>query len=64
MGAPVSDDVVALMVKIAWKAHERGDLSHAQLCDVLKDAVNMRALENGYADKYGMPFPVRRRRRR
>ena len=51
------DDVVLLMAKIAYKNYEEGKLSRADLLKVLKRCVNCRAAENGYVERFGMPFP-------
>jgi hypothetical protein len=51
------DDTVLLMAKIAFKNFKEGHLSKAELMKVLQRCINIRALENGYADRFGMPFP-------
>ena len=45
------------MAKIAYKNYEEGKLSRADLLKVLKRCVNCRAAENGYVERFGMPFP-------
>lgn len=54
MNEPDSIDIAA---RVAGKAHERGDLTDEQLLDALARLVNARAAQNGYAEKYGFPFP-------
>jgi hypothetical protein len=39
------------------KAIEQGKLSREKLIKLLEQCVNTRAVENGYADRYGLPFP-------
>jgi hypothetical protein len=51
------DDTVLLMAKIAFKNYEEGHLSKEELLKVLKRCVNCRAVENGYVERFGMPFP-------
>lgn len=51
-----NDDVIVLMVKIAWKHYEAGELTKDGLMVILKKCINARAVENGYAEKFGMPF--------
>jgi hypothetical protein len=42
--------------------HEEKLLSRSELVDILQDLVNAAALDNGYAEKYGLPCPARRQR--
>jgi hypothetical protein len=52
-----------LIVKTAFRLHEEKRLSHEDLVSVLEGCVNATALDNGYADQYGLPFPPCRQRR-
>lgn len=57
----------AKIAALAFDLHEKKYLSREELVRVLQDCVNVTALENGYADQYGLPFPAatkRRKRRR
>lgn len=55
---PVSD-VVLDVVRIAFERYERGEITHDRLVELLQKCVNLRAAQNGYAERYGMPFPRR-----
>ena len=48
------------IVEIAVRLHKEKLLSHEDLMGILQDLVNANALDNGYADKYGLPFPAPR----
>lgn len=48
-----------LVVETAFQLHEKKRLSREELVRILQDCVNITALENGYADQYGLPFPAR-----
>ena len=50
------DDLVLLMAKIAFKEYQANRLSKDDLLYILKKCVNVRALENGYAERFGLPF--------
>lgn len=50
--------------KIAFDLHEKKLLSRQELVRVLQECVNAAAIENGYADEHGLPFPDRKRSRR
>ncbi len=47
----------AKLAEIAFSLHTRGHLSREELVRVLQQCVNGTALDNGYADMYGLPFP-------
>ena len=47
----------AKLAEIAFSLHKHGHLPHDELVHVLQQCINGAALENGYADKYGLPFP-------
>lgn len=53
---------IRLIAETAFRLHEEKHISRDVLVDVLQDCVNITALENGYADKHGLPFPVARDR--
>jgi hypothetical protein len=52
-----------LIVEAAFRLHKEKLLSHEELVSILEGCVNATALNNGYAEKYGLPFPTHRRRR-
>lgn len=52
-----------LIVETAFNLHKEKLLSREDLVSILQDLVNASALDNGYAEKYGLPFPARRTRR-
>lgn len=53
------------IAKIAFDLHDEGQLSKKELVRILEGCVNLAALENGYADAHGLPFPrVRAKRSR
>jgi len=60
-GPPMSASEIA---KIAFDLYEKKQLSREKLVCVLKQCVNAAALDNGYADAYGLPFPNKTRKRR
>ena len=47
------------LAEVAYDLYEHGHLSQEALVHVLKQCINGTALDNGYADKYGLPFPTR-----
>ena len=49
----------AEIAKIAFRLHEQGHLSREDLLQTLRVCVNGAATLNGYAPRYGMPFPGR-----
>jgi hypothetical protein len=53
-------DSIDLVAEVAFKQHEKGNLSREDLILTLKQCVNARALENGHAERYGLPFSERR----
>ena len=52
----------AELAKIAFDMHEKKYISREELVRILQGCVNVAALENGYADAHGLPFPKRSRR--
>lgn len=44
----------------AFRLHEEGHITREELMHVLEQCINATALENGYAEKYGLPFPAPR----
>lgn len=52
-----------LIVETAFNLHKEKLLSREDLVDILQDLVNATALDNGYAERHGLPFPARRPRR-
>jgi hypothetical protein len=57
----VSD--LKLVVETAFKLHEQKLLSRNELIGILEECINATALDNGYADKHGLPCPANRRKR-
>ena len=51
-----TDDVIMTMAKIAFKNFQDGLIQKDALLYILKKCINARALENGYADRHGLPF--------
>ncbi len=49
-----------LIVDTAFDLHKKKLLSRKELVEILQDLVNATALDNGYAEKHGLPFPARR----
>jgi hypothetical protein len=46
-----------LVAATAFRLHEEGRLSKEELMCIVKRCINAVALDNGYADTHGMPFP-------
>lgn len=51
------NDFVFLTAEIAFQAYEQGKLTRQQLFNTLEGCINVIAIENGYADQLGLPFP-------
>jgi hypothetical protein len=47
----------AELAKIAFDMHAKKYLSREELVLILQGCVNVAAIENGYADEHGLPFP-------
>lgn len=50
-------DFVYLTAEVAFEAYEQGKLTREQLFNTLEGCINVIAIENGYADQLGLPFP-------
>lgn len=50
-------DVIVLACELAFKAYERGEITKEKMIKIVKIAINARAKENGYDEKFGIPFP-------
>jgi hypothetical protein len=48
--------VIKDIAAAACKLHDQGKLTDEQLIEMLEQCVNATALENGYAEKHGLPF--------
>ena len=48
-------DTIDTAARIACEAHSRGELSNDALVSTLEKLIDLRALENGYAERYGLP---------
>ncbi|HSX22374.1 MAG TPA: hypothetical protein VLE97_06315 [Gaiellaceae bacterium] len=53
----------AQFAEVAFRLHEEKRIDDAELVRLLEGCVNLAALENGYADQHGLPFPQRAPRR-
>ncbi len=51
------------IIDSAFKLNETGDLSDDGLISILEQLINATAMDNGYADEYGLPFPRTRGKR-
>lgn len=45
------------IARVAFELHEQKRLSRKELVRILEGCCNLVALENGYADAHGLPFP-------
>lgn len=54
-------DTVDVAARIAFDAHDRGDLDRDALVDILEQLIDARACTNGYAERYGLPSQQGRR---
>lgn len=45
------------VAEVAFRLHEEGRIDKAELVHILEQCLNAVALENGYADEHGLPFP-------
>ena len=50
-------DIILLTVEIAFKLFENGGITREELTRTIEKCVNAVSIENGYADKLGLPFP-------
>ena len=50
-------DPIVLAVEIAQKNYKEGHITLEQLIDFTQKAINATAMCNGYAEKFGLPFP-------
>ena len=51
---------VALIIETAFRLHKEKHISRKQLTHIIEQCINVVALENGYADKYGLPCPMKK----
>lgn len=51
------------IARVACAMHDNKQLSDRELVRILEGCINLAALENGYADAHGLPFPRLRARR-
>ena len=54
----------AEFAKVAFRLYEEKRIDKKELVRLLEDCVNLAALENGYANAHGLPFPRSRTNRR
>jgi hypothetical protein len=45
------------LVEIAFRLHEQGRITREELVRIVEQCINVVSLENGYAEKLGLPFP-------
>jgi hypothetical protein len=45
------------IAEVAFRLHEEGHITQDALVHILEQCINGAALENGYAEEYGLPFP-------
>lgn len=45
------------LAETAFRLHEEGHITREELVNILQQCINVTALKNGYAEKYGLPFP-------
>lgn len=50
---------LTLVAETAFRLHEDQLLSRKELIHILEECINATALDNGYADKHGLPCPTR-----
>lgn len=50
-------DPITMILERAWELHKNGQLSEEDLVKTMKRCVNVRAIENGYDEQFGMPLP-------
>ena len=50
-------DVIVLTAEIAFELYKEGHITKTDLTRVIQKCINARAIENGYVEKFGMPFP-------
>ena len=50
------------IAELAFKLHEEGRIDKNKLVSMLETCVNIASLENGYAEKHGLPFPKSRQK--
>ena len=48
-------DSIDTAARIAYAAHDRGDIDRDSLVDILGRLIDARAVENGYAERFGLP---------
>lgn len=47
----------AKLAAVAFRLHKEGRIDKDTLVEMLQECVNGTAIENGYADEHGLPFP-------
>lgn len=50
-------DTIVLACEIAFKLYKKGEISKDKLIKILQISINSRAKENGYEERFGLPFP-------
>jgi hypothetical protein len=45
------------VVEIAFRLHDQGRITREELVRIVEQCINVVSLENGYAEKFGLPFP-------
>lgn len=45
------------IAELAFRLHEEGHITREELVHVVEQCINVAAIDNGYADEHGLPFP-------
>ena len=45
------------IAELAFRHHAKNRITREELVGILEQCVNVAAIENGYADAHGLPFP-------
>lgn len=48
---------IQLVAATAFRLHEEGRITKEELMRVVKRCINATAIDNGYVEAHGMPFP-------
>lgn len=46
-----------IIAETAFRLHKEGHITRKELVHIIEQCINAVALENGYADEHGLPFP-------
>jgi hypothetical protein len=45
------------IVDLAFRLHDQGRITREELVRIVEQCINVVSIENGYAEKLGLPFP-------